>query len=207
MDEQNDVKNKAFDIGYRTMVSVMPQGIDEFAKWLTTGVGATAALMVASADKLLPVLGVSGFKWSFYFLLTSVALGVISRLLASVVTVAMQVLVRMESELPGVEGDALRVSFLADLPDPEMEAQVREEFLAPMPPHVRFMTRWLSRRRKRPQRLSLLGRVLVKSATLQATTAILALIFAVIGMAFAVAALDFNVDVPRVAGSLMPALN
>jgi hypothetical protein len=32
MDEQDEVRNKAFDIGYRTMVSVRPQGIDEFAK-------------------------------------------------------------------------------------------------------------------------------------------------------------------------------
>jgi hypothetical protein len=56
--------------------------------------------MVTNADKLLPVLGVSGFRRSFYFLLASVALGVITRLLASVVTVAMQVLVRMEAELP-----------------------------------------------------------------------------------------------------------
>jgi hypothetical protein len=119
-------------------------------------------------------------------------MGVVSRLLASIVTLSTQVLQKMEAELNDPDGNPLNLSFMNDLPDPEMEAEIREEFLAPLPFHVRVMTRWLSRRRKRPQKLSLVGRVLLRSATAQATTAMLALIFAVVGMVWAVSSLNFS---------------
>jgi hypothetical protein len=113
MEPADDAKEKAFNIGYRTIVAVMPGRVDEFTKWLMTGTGGIAGLMVAGADKLLPVLGTRGFQVTIYLLLASLALGLFSRLLASIVMVSNEVLETMEAKLSDPHGEALKISFLA----------------------------------------------------------------------------------------------
>jgi hypothetical protein len=53
--------------------------IDTFSVWLLAGSGATAALMVANADKIIPFLGQSGFKISGVALVLSALFGVLSK--------------------------------------------------------------------------------------------------------------------------------
>jgi hypothetical protein len=176
MASEDAAKEKAFNIGYRTMVAVMPGRIDEFAKWLMTGTGATAGLMVAGADKLVPVLGARGFRTTIYLLLVSLGLGIASRLLASIVIVANEVLETMEARLSEPDGQPLHISFLAGGDVPEVEEQFRKEFVSPLPPHVRWMTWWLSRRKRRPSSLSLVGRLLVRSSAWQGLFALLSVL-------------------------------
>jgi hypothetical protein len=53
--------------------------VDTFSVWLLAGTGATAALMVANADKVIPFLGQGGFKISGAALAASALFGVLSK--------------------------------------------------------------------------------------------------------------------------------
>jgi len=189
MAPEDAAKEKIFNVGYRTMVSVIPGRVDEFTKWLMAGTGATAGLMVAGADKLVPVLGTRGFRATLYLLLASLALGIISRLLASIVLVGNDVLEIMETKLSDPDGDPLQVSFLARDEAPEVEEQIRKEFASPLPLHVRWLTRWLSRRRRCPSSLSLVGRLLVRSAVWQGAFAILSILMTAAALVWAASSL------------------
>ncbi|MGA7439346.1 MAG: hypothetical protein WBW32_14600 [Luteibacter sp.] len=182
-------KEQAFNIGYRTMVAVLPVRIDEFTKWLMTGTGAVAGLMVTGADKLVPVLGARGFRMTIYLLLASLGLGIVSRLLASVVIVVYEVMETMERKLSEPEDDPIEISFLAGNESPEMEEKFREEFAAPLPFHVRWLSRRLSRRTGRTPSLSVIGRLLVRASIWQGAFATLAIVSTITGILWAASSL------------------
>ena len=176
MEPGEGAKEKAFNTGYRVMVAVMPARVDEFIKWLMTGTGAIAGLMVAGTDKLLPVLGINGFRVTVYLLLASLGVGMASRLLGSIVMVANEALEQMEERLSVGEDIPLQVSFLAGNEDPGVEEQMREEFAAPLPIHIRLMTRWLTWRRRKNSKLSFVGRLLVRASVWQGLFALISLL-------------------------------
>jgi len=182
-------KEQAFNTGYRTMVAVLPARIDEFTKWLMTGTGAVAGLMVTGADKLVPVLGTRGFRLTIYLLLLSLGLGIVSRLLASVVMVANEVMETMERKLSEPEGAPMEISFLAGSESPEVEETFREEFAAPLPFHVRWLSRRLSKRRGRTSSLSAIGRLLVRASVWQGAFAMLAVVATIAGILWAASSL------------------
>ncbi|MCU7854008.1 MAG: hypothetical protein KZQ80_17560 [Candidatus Thiodiazotropha sp. (ex Monitilora ramsayi)] len=53
--------------------------VDRFAMWLLAGCGATAALMTANINNILPILTVEGFKYSMVFLLLSALAGFLAK--------------------------------------------------------------------------------------------------------------------------------
>jgi hypothetical protein len=54
--------------------------IDKFSIWLLAGTGATAALMIANLDKLVPLLGANILKISMYVLLLSALFGFMAKI-------------------------------------------------------------------------------------------------------------------------------
>ncbi|TCB98139.1 hypothetical protein E0L21_22480 [Kosakonia quasisacchari] len=69
--------------------------LDKFSMWLLVGVGATATLMIANIDKILPFITPFGFKISVFFLALSSLAGFLSKYYALVVFSAATVTVRM----------------------------------------------------------------------------------------------------------------
>jgi hypothetical protein len=63
---------------FSSLISTSPI-IDRFSAWLLAGTGATAALLVANADKLVPFLGEAGFRVCGALLVVSAIFGLISK--------------------------------------------------------------------------------------------------------------------------------
>jgi hypothetical protein len=63
---------------FSSLISTSPV-IDRFCSWLLAGTAATAALLVANADKLVPFLGEAGFRIAGVFLVVSGVFGLISK--------------------------------------------------------------------------------------------------------------------------------
>ncbi|MGA4563643.1 hypothetical protein ACK6TZ_01515 [Enterobacter hormaechei] len=69
--------------------------LDKFSMWLLVGVGATATLMIANIDKVLPFITPLGFKISVFLLAISSIAGFASKYFALVVCSSATVTVRM----------------------------------------------------------------------------------------------------------------
>jgi hypothetical protein len=63
---------------FASMISTSPI-IDRFSTWLLAGTGATAALLIANASDLLPLLTEKGFKVCGVFLIVSGLLGFLAK--------------------------------------------------------------------------------------------------------------------------------
>lgn len=69
--------------------------LDKFSMWLLVGVGATATLMIANIDKVLPFITPLGFKVSVLLLVVSSLAGFTSKYFSIVVSSSVAVTVRM----------------------------------------------------------------------------------------------------------------
>jgi len=127
------------------------ESIDKFATWLLVGSAAIASFFVANADRLIPLLGGSGFLMSGGLLCASCAFGLVSKMYA------------VRCKVAGDVGHSVRATFAGHLHTYKNEAgeiqknakawgitletgirieRVLEEFYRPMPKVIA----WLARR-------------------------------------------------------------
>ncbi|WP_447840716.1 hypothetical protein [Enterobacter ludwigii] len=81
--------------------------LDKFSMWLLVGVGATATLMIANIDKVIPYITSIGFKVSVFLLALSSLAGFASKYFSLVVlssaTISVRMTELMQSELKNYE--------------------------------------------------------------------------------------------------------
>ncbi len=75
---KSNAENALVSAMFSSLIATSPI-IDKFSVWLLAGTGATAALLVANADKLVPFLGQTGFKISGAILVASAIFGLLSK--------------------------------------------------------------------------------------------------------------------------------
>ena len=75
---KENAENALTSAMFSSLVATSPI-IDQFSVWLLAGTGATAALLVANADKLVPFLGDFGFRICGAVLVVSAICGLISK--------------------------------------------------------------------------------------------------------------------------------
>lgn len=69
--------------------------LDKLSMWMLVGAGATATIIIANIDKVLPYLGPAGFKLAVVFLVLSALSGFAGKYFAIVVSITATVTVRM----------------------------------------------------------------------------------------------------------------
>lgn len=75
---KENAENALISAMFSSLISTSPV-IDRFSSWLLAGTGATAALLVANADKLVPFLSNAGFRVTGALLVASAVFGLISK--------------------------------------------------------------------------------------------------------------------------------
>lgn len=75
---KENAENALTSAMFSSLVSTSPV-IDRFSSWLLAGTGATAALLVANADKLVPFLSNTGFRVVGALLVVSAVFGLLSK--------------------------------------------------------------------------------------------------------------------------------
>ena len=135
--------------------------LDTFSVWLLAGTGATAALLVANADRLIPFLGAAGFKIAGAILVASTIFGLLSKARGVQCQIAyaneLQIRERMNPILEKHSVDEDKIAEAASLRGIELVTEldiqrVLSEFAKPFPKWVGWlMGRHLSKHSDNPQ--------------------------------------------------------
>lgn len=75
----NNAEQDLVSAMFSSIISTAPI-IDKFVSWLLAGAGATAALMIANINNILPFLSKEGFKVAGAFLVISGVLGLVAKI-------------------------------------------------------------------------------------------------------------------------------
>ncbi|MBB1117404.1 hypothetical protein H4O09_10125 [Stenotrophomonas sp. W1S232] len=154
--------------------------IETFTTWLLVGAAAIASFLLGNADKLIPILGQSGFRSVGAALCVSCLFGLLSKVFALRHKVAVEtgkaVEQTFEEHLARHEKEELQIQESAAVWGITLDSGIRmervlKEFLAPMPWWVRWTAqRYLKKHGNNPQ----VGHISrIKSLTLQGTFAFL----------------------------------
>jgi hypothetical protein len=73
--------------------------LDKFSTLLLIGVGATASLMIANLEKILPIIGQVNFKDSIYLLVVSILFGVLAKIKFFYCQIALAINENLENQM------------------------------------------------------------------------------------------------------------
>lgn len=124
--------------------------IDKFAQWLLAGTAATAALIISQMSDLIPLIGLSGFKWAMFCLIVAAFFGLLAKRKAIQCLITLEIDKEVGSRLPPVldafDADQNQIQEAAVAMNRELETDVDlnrviDDALSLLPKFVRWFAK------------------------------------------------------------------